>query len=477
MIEGLRPYPELSATGIEWLPAVPAHWETRRVKTVLQEVDRRTSTGEEKLLSLRMIAGLVGHNEVGGRLIPPDALVGFKKIETGQIVMNRMRAASGLFGVADEPGLVSPDYAVFSELVDADRQYLLRLFKTPAMSAIFRSESKGLGTGQSGFLRLYTDRFGAIRIPLPSADEQQLIVRFLDWHGAMTGKLIRAKRRLIALLNEQKQSIIHRAVTRGLDPAAKLKPSGNQLIGDVVDCWDIRRLRNVAELRVSNVDKKVHEDELPVRLCNYIDVYRNEQISPAIPFMKATATPFEIERFRLKVGDVIITKDSENWKDIGVPSLVATEADDLVCAYHLAMLRPIRGKIDGPFLFWQLMGWAVRWSFALQASGVTRFGLSQGAIKALQLVVPPLGEQQKIVAHLVEATADITRGVQDASDEIALILEFRNRLIADVVTGQLDVRAVAASLPNVDEAEAEANFKDGDDLDDDADAFAEEEAA
>ena len=165
MIEGLRPYADMRATGLGWLPNVPEHWGIQRIKTLLREIDTRSVTGEERLLSLRMIAGLVDHLEVGGKPISAQSLTGYKVIEPGQIVMNRMRAASGLFGIARKRGLVSPDYAVFEQSNPVNSHYLLQLFKLPAMAAIFRSESKGLGTGESGFLRLYTDRFGPIHIP------------------------------------------------------------------------------------------------------------------------------------------------------------------------------------------------------------------------------------------------------------------------------------------------------------------------
>lgn len=447
MIEGLRPYSEMSATGLDWLPAVPVHWETRRIKTVLHEVDRRTTTGEEKLLSLRMIAGLVGHNDVGGKPIPPAALVGFKKIEPGQIVMNRMRAAIGLFGVANEPGLVSPDYAVFSELVDADQQYLLRLFRVPAMGAIFRSESKGLGTGQSGFLRLYTDRFGSIRIPLPPLDEQRLIVRFLDWHGAMTGKLVRAKRRLIAVLNEQKQSIIHRAITRGIDPATKLKPSGVDWLGDVPEHWEVKRLKWV------------------VRLQRGYDLPADQRIEGTYPVVSSggvigkhvecRATAPGVVMGRYGSTDAVFFLDEDFWPHN--TSLFVTDFQGNAPRWCFHMLRTI-SKADH--------------SGKSAVPGVDRKDLYE-----IMIAVPPPSDQQYIASAIDDNCAEFERSIALVKDEIALIQEFHTRLIADVVTGQLDVRAVAASLPDVAEADAAGDLTDEDDLDNDADALIDEEEA
>lgn len=474
MIEGLRPYLAIQSTSHPWLPSIPAHWEIRRNGRLFSE-RRETGYPDLPILEVSLRSGVrIRDMEAGKRKQQIADRSVYQRAVKGDIAYNMMRMWQGAVGIAPADGLVSPAYVVATAHEGVHSAYYAYLFRTDDYMKEIDSYSRGIVPDRN---RLYWQAFKQMPSAYPPLEEQRLIVRFLDWHGTMTGKLIRAKRHLIALLKEQKQSIIQSAVTRGVDPAAKLKPSGNPLIGEIVDGWAVKRLRNIAELRVSNVDKKVHNGELAVRLCNYVDVYRNDEIGFAIPFMEATATPFEVERFRLKIGDVIITKDSEDWKDIGVPALVATEADDLVCAYHLAMLRPFSGKIDGSFLFWQLMGWAARWSFAMQASGVTRFGLSQGAIKALQLVVPPLDVQQKIVAHLTEATADIQCGVKAALDEIALIQEFRTRLIADVVTGQVDVRAIAASLPEATDAETAVDLTDEDDLDDDANAFIDEEEA
>lgn len=447
MIDGLRPYAEMRPTGLRWLDHVPAHWEVRRIKTLLKEVDNRSKTGEERLFSLRMRDGLVDHHAAGGKAIPADALIGFKIVEPGQVVMNRMRASTGLFGVATDCGLVSPDYAVFEPNLNVYTPYLLYLFRIRMLTAVFRAESKGLGTGESGFLRLYTDRFGPISVPYPPLDEQRLIVRFLDWHGAQTAKLIQAKGRTFTLLNEQKRSIVHQAMSSGLDPHAELRPSGSPWLGNMPSHWTVKRLRNVAELRVSNVDKNSSEDEIPIRLCNYVDVYKNEAIHPEIPFMTATASEAEIERFRLRIGDVIITKDSEDWKDIGIPALVATEADDLVCGYHLGLLRPIAPKIDSAFLYWRLLSPDVQWQLSVAANGITRYGLSHGSIKGLVLSLPELQEQQAIAAHLDAATGNIRSAERVVQAEISLVQELRARLIAEVVTGKLDVREVAAALP------------------------------
>jgi type I restriction enzyme S subunit len=263
-------------------------------------------------------------------------------------------------------------------------------------------------------------------------------------------RLVRAKRKLIALLTEQKQAIIHRAVTRGLDPDVPLKDSGVEWLGEVPAHWEVRRLRNVAAMRVSNVDKHVKEGERPVRLCNYVDVYKNDHINQRINFMRATATHQEAERFKLEKDDVLITKDSEAWDDIGVPALVTEPADDLISGYHLALLRPFAERLTGGFLLRALQSKGLAYQFHVEARGVTRYGLSHAGIKSTCMPLPPLPEQAAIVDYLDQTTADIDAAITRASSEIDLLTEYRTRLTADVVTGKLDVREAAAALPEVD---------------------------
>lgn len=446
-------------TGHPWLPKIPEEWELRRNGRLFR-VRRETDFPDLPILEVSIRSGVqVRDMEGGKRKQVIEDRSKYQRAVQGDLAYNMMRMWQGAVGMVPEDGLVSPAYVVVSPHSDVSGAYYAYLFRTAAYKAEIDSFSRGIVPDRN---RLYPDAFKQMPSAFPPFAEQQSIVRFLDWHGAMTFRLIRAKKRLIAVLTEQKQSIIHHAVTRGVDTTAKLKPSGIDCLGDVPEKWEVKRLRNVVEMRVSNVDKKEHEGEEPVRLCNYVDVYKNETIHPAIPFMVATASRAEIERFKLKLGDVIITKDSEDWQDIGVPALVVTAGEDLVCAYHLALLRPKPSAIEGSFLYWQLLGSAARLHFARHANGVTRYGLSQGAIKALPIILPPIKEQQKIVAALDLATADIRLAVADAEREVGFLQEFRTRLIADVVTGQLDIREFAATLPDtsIDQIEDETGETD-----------------
>ena len=228
--------------------------------------------------------------------------------------------------------------------------------------------------------------------------------------------------------------------TRALKPYPAYKESGVERLGQVPAHWELQRLRRVADMQVSNVDKHIREDEISVRLCNYVDVYRNDYIDNQIEFMNATATFEEIERFRLEKDDVLITKDSEAWDDIGVPALVTESATDLISGYHLALLRPRPDKLVGSFLFRALQSKDIAHQFHVKAKGVTRFGLSHAGIKSVWLPVPPLLEQTSIGRFLNHIDRHIQRYIRAKEKLIALLEEQKQAITHDAVTGRINVR-------------------------------------
>jgi len=456
MMTNVKPYPAYKDSGVEWLGQVPAHWEVRRIKTLFRETDERNGDGRRPLLSLTRARGIVPQAEASNRVASVEDLSNYKVCKSGDLIMNRMQAWSGMFAVSSTDGVISPDYSVFQPKTAIDVNYFEALFKTPVLVGEFAKRSKGIG---SGFNRLYTPDFGAVAIVSPPLPEQTAIVRFLDYMDRRMRRYIRTKQKLIKLLEEYKQALIHQAVTGKIDvrtgqPYPAYKPSGVEWLGEVPAHWEVRWLRTVVEIRVSNVDKHSREDEKPVRLCNYVDVYKHDKIRSDMNFMQATASCEEIARFRLQIGDVLITKDSEMWNDIAVPALVETSAPDLISGYHLALLRP-KHMVQGGFLFRAIQSPGVSYQFHVEANGVTRFGLSHDAIKSALVPLPSLPEQAAIVEYLDAQTAKIDAAIAAARREIELLREYRERLIADVVTGKVDVREVADRLPE-EPAEEEA---------------------
>jgi type I restriction enzyme S subunit len=213
--------------------------------------------------------------------------------------------------------------------------------------------------------------------------------------------------------------------------------------------WRTLPIKRVAEIRVSNVDKKSREDQTPVRLCNYTDVYYRDTITPDQVFMIASATREQVETFGLRREDVVITKDSETPDDIGVPAFVAESAPDLVCGYHLAVLRPRPAAIDGRYLHWSMNSIWLRRQLAARATGVTRFGLRTDVIGNAQLCVPPLDEQRRIADFLDDEIARLDELAVRKKHLLALLDERRRAVVRSGVSGEIvgSERWADADLP------------------------------
>ena len=349
-------------------------------------------------------------------------------------------------------------------------RYYAYLFRTGVYMNEVNKYSHGIVSDRN---RLYWDEFKQMPAIIPTRDEQDKMVAFLRAQDLQIARFIRDKRRLIELLNEQKQTIIHRAVTRGLDPNVRLRPSGIDWLGDVPEHWDVRSIKQVASVYFSGVDKHTIAGEELVRLCNYTDVYKNECITSQINFMQASATNAEIVRFTLKRGDVLITKDSETADDIAVPAWVSENLCGVICGYHLALLRPTQGTLAGEFLFRALTVSRIAQQFHIAATGVTRFGLSKHDVKNAMFPLPPLDEQDRICRWIEDKFVPLDEGINRAKSEIDLIREYRERLISDVVTGKVDVRGWTPTLEDLeadnellavmeDDEETPAEEEDGD---------------
>jgi type I restriction enzyme S subunit len=216
------------------------------------------------------------------------------------------------------------------------------------------------------------------------------------------------------------------------------KHSGVEWLGEVPEHWVVTRLKNVSSIRVSTVDKHVLDDELPVHVCHYVQAYYNERITNAITFVEGSATPREVADFSLRLNDVVITKDSETPDDIAVATLVAEDVPNLVCGYHLAILRPHLEVLDGSFLYYLQKSQPLRAYYTVTARGVTRYGLSYGGLASSPVLRPPLPEQRAIADFLDGETARVDALVAKQEALIALLQEKRKAVISHAVTKGLN---------------------------------------
>jgi type I restriction enzyme, S subunit len=438
----LKPYPEYRDSGVDWLGKLPAHWIVDRAKAQLREVDERSLTGDEELLSVSHKTGVTPRRLKNITMFKAESYAGYKLARSGDLVVNTMWAWMAALGVSQHDGIVSNAYGVYRprEGIEMDGRYYDRLLRTETYRAEYIRRSTGITTSR---LRLYPPKLLAMPLIQPPPEEQRRIADFLDAYNAQVHRLIAAKRRTIAALIERKRSIItNRLYTIG-DAGSPPTPSNPD--------WPFRAIKRIANVSFSSVDKHIYEHERQVRVCNYVDVYKNDRVGLVTPFREGSVTEAEYGNYALKAGDVIVTKDSEDWKDICVPCLVTDDIPDTVCGYHLAILRPNTEQISGEYLYFALLAAPTTWQFHKAATGITRYGIGKNEIGVAVIPLPPRTEQDEICHALARELESVDAAKDKVSREIDLILEYRDSLIAAVVTGQLDVREAAVRIVEGDE--------------------------
>ena len=217
------------------------------------------------------------------------------------------------------------------------------------------------------------------------------------------------------------------------------KDSGVEWIGEIPAEWEVEKLKYVAVARPSNIDKKSKDEEEPVSLCNYVDVYKNEFINRELTFMRATAAQEQIEKFLLQKGDILATKDSESPDDIANPALVVEDFDGVVCGYHLTHIKP--KKIIGSYLFRYFQTNYLNSYFEVSANGVTRYGLGVDKFDSALILNPSMDEQTAIANFLDRKTAEIDALIAQKERLLELYEEEKAALINHAVTKGLDPNA------------------------------------
>ena len=215
--------------------------------------------------------------------------------------------------------------------------------------------------------------------------------------------------------------------------------SNNQWIDKIPSHWKLSRLKYIAKIHPSNVDKKTIEGELPILLCNYMDVYKNEFIDDSINFMEATATLTEINKFRLMKGDVLATKDSETPDDIANSAFVVKNFKNVICAYHLTQIRSNRLILMGEYLHRLFQENKFKRQFQVAANGITRYGLSVSAFTDSLIPLPPIEEQVSIANYLDQKTTLIDKLISNKQKLIELLDEEKNSLIKDAVLSLIHI--------------------------------------
>jgi type I restriction enzyme S subunit len=407
-----------------------------------------------------------------------ESYVGHKLCRPDDLAINTMWAWMGALGVSKHTGIISPSYGVYRPARSSPLQsrFADALLRTPQYVAEYVCRSTGI---RSSRLRLYPESF--LRIPLvyPSSDEQAAIVKFIDHADRRVRRYIRAKQKLIKLLEEQKQAIIHQAVTQGLDPNVRLKPSGIEWLGKVPEHWGVQSIKRLARQGAHTFTdgdwvEIPHITDSGVRLLQTGNVGRGYLREKGFRYV-SDASFVELKCTEVLPGDVLICR-------LDGPVGRACVAPDLGCRMITSVDNTILklGPIaHGGFVAHVLStnAWLNWLAIISRAGGGFRYRVSRTGLGSLRIPVPPVDEQvaiREMVDASVQQLMVVIRSFERKGD---LLREYRTRLIADIVTGKLDVREAAAALPDETDTDSPDLEETDDTVDKDAEAPENEEAA
>lgn len=405
------------------------HWPSRPIGELLKQVRRPVDLEPDTIyreIGIRShCKGIFHKPETSGKRIGEKRVFW---VEPGCLVFNIIFAweqAVAMTSDAEAGMIASHRFPMYcSRNGQLLPEYVWRYFSTPRGKYDLNVASPG-GAGRNKTLG--QEEFKQLKIPVPPIEYQREVVDVL----ATTDRTIEGLGKLIAG---------KRALKKGL---AQQLLTGQRRLPGFGKPWGTKRLGSLVTLHFSGVDKKTHADEVPVRLCNYTDVYYNDRITSDMDFMQATASKSEIDSFSLKQWDVIITKDSETPDDIGKPAVVMHDLPGVVCGYHLAILRP--RSVDGLFLAQLLRLPRTRYELYRIANGVTRFGLGQSSLRHLELTVPDQSEQARIAAVLGAADQEIAL----LEKKLTALRELKKGLMQKLLGGSARAPASGPNHPRV----------------------------
>src|SRR3989339_70388 len=412
----MNKYPKYKLAGVEWIGDIPEHWEVERTKWVFSESklrNRELKYVDEDLLSVSEYYGVAKRREIidnNDILNRAESLSENKIVIKGELVINIMLAWKKGLGISDHNGIVSPSYCVFKLLVDkGDPKFFHYLYRTNLYAEVFRQNSRGIIDSR---LRLYPEEFFNIITIVPSPEEQTAIANFLDEKTAQIDKLITNKQKLIELLKEERTAIINQAVTRGIVPNVKLKPSGIEWLGNIPEHWAVKKLKYMAKLKSGEAitsDNIREADEYAVYggngLRGYTSTYTHD-------------------------GDYIL---------IGRQGALCGNINYAFGKFFASEHAVVVTRFNDEHIFW--LGELLRSMNLNQYSiSAAQPGLSVERIQNLSIPYPQIDEQELIGKHIETETKRIDNTISKIEREIELLQEYRTALISEVVTGKIDVR-------------------------------------
>jgi type I restriction enzyme S subunit len=425
-------YQSYRKSKMQWLPPVPEHWDEQRAKVFFREVDERSRTGEEELLSVSHLTGVTPRSQKNVTMFRAASYVGSKLCRPGDIVINTLWAWMAALGASRNVGIVSPAYGVYRpHRADSfNPAYLDYLLRTRAYVAEYIGRSTGI---RSSRLRLYPNQFLDIALIQPPRTEQDQMVAYLRTQDVHIARLIKAKRELIGLLAEQKLRVIDHAVTRGLDASVKLKPSGIEWLGEVPRHWDARKLKFVTNRIVGGSTPKSDEPrywEGDVVWVTPKDVSKTDLLTSSLRTITREGLR-SCSSTLVPAGSIVITSRAPVGN-------VALAGVDLCTNQGCKAIVPATEIMISDYLFLLLLRMKER--LQVLANGTTFAEIGTSVLANEFVPLPPVSEQVMICRWIEDECRPVNEAIARAEEEIRLIREYRDRQIADVVTGQVDVR-------------------------------------
>jgi type I restriction enzyme S subunit len=386
-------------------------------------------------LSVYLGRGVIPFSAVAEKRTNPtsDDLSRYQAVEPGDFVLNNQQAWRGSVGISRYNGIVSPAYLVLILNGRLDQEFADRLFSDRGMVTQYLVSSRGVGSIQRN---LYWPHLKRVATLVPPASEQAAIVRFLDHADARTRRCIVAKQKLIKLLGEEKQAIIHRAVTRGLDPNVRLKPSSVEWLGQIPEHWDVRRVKQISHiLRGKFTHRPRNDPSLYDGPYPFIQTGEVARAGKSITSYRQTLNERGLAVSKMfPVGTLVVTI-AANIGDVAILDFDA-------CFPHSVVGFVPNTNVTREYLYYVFR--AMKPELLRKAPVNTQGNLNVDRIGSRRIALPPVIEQHAIVLQIEEQTLGLNAMTDRIENEIALLREYRTRLIADVVTGKLDVCEAAA---------------------------------
>jgi type I restriction enzyme S subunit len=411
-IEYPSAYPPSIQAGIPRLGGAPKSWTRFPLGALLRKIERPAKLVEDERYQLvtarRSRGGIVAREILRGDQIRTKTQF---YVETGDFLISNRQISHGACGIVPaglHRAIVSNEYTVFHTSEVLDPNFLNALSHSVYFQQTCFHSSVGVHVEKLVF-RLEDWLEWEFDIP-PIPEQRQIVAVLEEWDQA-----IEQTERLIAAQRRRKSALVQKLF--------KNLPK--------------RPLLEAAEVWFSGVDKKSNDDETPVSLCNYMDVFHNTRITSKIEFMRATASHSEIEANSLRKNDVVFTKDSETFEEIAEPALVADDIENLVCGYHLAIARPRDGVGHGPFIAQAMRQPEIRWQFCRLANGVVRFGLTLDAIAQAKIFLPNMQLQEQI-AIILDSEDFITAELSKLADSLRIQ---KRGLMQKLLTGEWRLNA------------------------------------